>query len=64
MMLTTYSTMSGIIAQTEQLGADAAAMGQDFDAAKADDSFYLPRGGVFSNPDFQRVVKAVYVAGR
>ena len=56
MLLTTYSTMSGIIEQMEELGGDAAAMGQDFDAAQNDDSFYLPRG-VFDNPDFQRVMK-------
>jgi RND superfamily putative drug exporter len=56
MLLTTYSTMSGIIEQVEELGGDAAAMGQDFDAAQNDDSFYLPRG-VFDNPDFQRVMK-------
>jgi RND superfamily putative drug exporter len=48
--------MSGIIQQMEQLGGDVAAMGQDFDAAQNDDSFYLPRG-VFDNPDFQRVMK-------
>ena len=36
--------MSGIIEQMEELGGDAAAMGQDFDAAQNDDSFYLPRG--------------------
>jgi RND superfamily putative drug exporter len=56
MLLTTYSTMSGIIEQVKELGGDAAAMGQDFDAAQNDDSFYLPRG-VFDNPDFQRVMK-------
>jgi putative drug exporter of the RND superfamily len=55
-LLTTYSTMSGIIEQMEELGGDAAAMGQDFDAAQNDDSFYLPRG-VLDNPDFQRVMK-------
>jgi putative drug exporter of the RND superfamily len=55
-LLTTYSTMNGIIEQMEQLGGDVAAMGQDFDAAQNDDSFYLPRG-VFDNPDFQRVMK-------
>ena len=55
-LLTTYSTMSGIIEQTEELGGGAAAMGQDFDAAQNDDSFYLPQG-VFDNPDFQRVMK-------
>jgi len=56
MTLTMHSTMSGIIDQMEKLGGDAAAMGQDFDAAQSDDSFYLPRE-VFDNPDFQRVVK-------
>ena len=56
MLLTTHSTMSGIIEQMEELGGGAAAMGQDFDAAQNDDSFYLPRG-VFDNPDFQRVMK-------
>jgi len=55
-LLTTYSTMSGIIQQMEELGGDAAAMGQDFDAAQNDDSFYLPRG-VFDNADFERVMK-------
>jgi len=55
-LLTTYSTMSGIVEQMEEIGGDAAAMGHDFDAAQNDDSFYLPRG-VFDNPDFQRVVK-------
>ena len=55
-LLTTYSTMSGIIEQMEEVGGDAAAMGPDFDAAQNDDSFYLPRG-VFDNPDFQRVMK-------
>jgi RND superfamily putative drug exporter len=56
MLLTTYSTTSGIIEQIEALGENSAAMGQDFDAARNDDSFYLPRG-VFDNPDFQRVMK-------
>jgi RND superfamily putative drug exporter len=56
MMRTTYSTMSGILEQTEQLGTNAAAMGQDFDAAKIGESFYLPRE-VFDDPEFQRVVK-------
>ncbi|MDQ1605535.1 MAG: putative drug exporter of the superfamily, partial [Actinomycetota bacterium] len=54
-MLAAYSTMSGIVEQTEELGGYAADMGQDFDAAQNDDSFYLPRG-VFDNPDFQRVM--------
>jgi RND superfamily putative drug exporter len=56
MVLTTHSTMSGIISQIEELGENATAMGQDFDAAKNDDSFYLPRSA-FTNPDFERVMK-------
>ena len=56
MMLTMHSTMSGIVDEMEKLGGDATAMGQDFDAAQNDDTFYLPRGA-FDNPDFQRVIK-------
>lgn len=57
MMLTMHSTMSGVIGQMEEFGGDAAAMGQDFDAAQNDDSFYLPQG-VFDNPEFQRVLNS------
>jgi len=56
MVLTMHSTMSGMLDQVDELSTDATAMGKDFDAAKSDDSFYLPRG-VFDNPDFQRVMK-------
>ena len=56
MVLSTHSTMSGILDQADHLSADSTAMGKDFDAAKSDDSFYLPRE-VFANPDFQRVMK-------
>jgi putative drug exporter of the RND superfamily len=56
MVLTTHSTMSGMLAQVDQLSDDATAMGQDFDAAKSDDSFYLPRSA-FDNADFQRILK-------
>ena len=55
MMLTMHSTMSGMVDEMEKLSGDATAMGQDFDAAQNDDSFYLPRGA-FDNPDFQRVI--------
>jgi RND superfamily putative drug exporter len=55
-LLTTYSTMSGIVQQMDELGGDAVAMGQDFDAAQNDDSFYLPRR-VFDNAEFERVMK-------
>jgi putative drug exporter of the RND superfamily len=56
MMLTMHSTMSGMFAQMDDSNQDATAMGKDFDAAKNDDSFYLPPE-VFKNPDFQRIMK-------
>jgi len=56
MVLTFHSTMTGMLDQADQLSGGATAMGKDFDAAKTDDSFYLPRE-VFANPDFQRVEK-------
>jgi putative drug exporter of the RND superfamily len=56
MLLTMHSTMSGMFDQVDELSDDVTAMGKDFDAAKTDDSFYLPRE-VFANPDFQRVMK-------
>ena len=55
-LLTTHSTMSGILGQVEDLSAGAAAMGQDFDAAQIADSFYLPREAL-ENPDFQKVMQ-------
>ncbi len=56
MMLTMHSTMSGIFAQMDDGNQDPTAMGKDFDAAKNDDSFYLPPE-VFKNQDFQRIMK-------
>lgn len=56
MVLTMHSTMSGMLDQANQLSDDATAMGQDFDAARSDESFYLPREA-FDNPDFQRILK-------
>ena len=56
MMLTMHSTMSGIFAQMDDGSQDPTAMGKDFDAAKNDDSFYLPPE-VFKNQDFQRIMK-------
>jgi RND superfamily putative drug exporter len=56
MMLTMHSTMSGIMAQQDESGQNASAMGRDFDNAENDDSFYLP-ADVFENADFQRIVK-------
>ncbi|MGV0838494.1 MMPL/RND family transporter [Mycolicibacterium thermoresistibile] len=55
MTLTMHSTMSGLIAQMNQAGSDASAMGRAFDAAQNDDTFYLPPE-VFDNPDFQRAM--------
>ncbi|MCV7315273.1 RND family transporter [Mycolicibacillus parakoreensis] len=56
MMLTMHSTMSGMYDQMEELGKDSTEMGKAFDAAKNDDSFYLPPE-IFDNPDFQRGLK-------
>jgi putative drug exporter of the RND superfamily len=56
MVLTLHSTMNGMLDQVDSLSNDVSAMGKDFDAAKTDDSFYLPREA-FDNPDFQRVIK-------
>ncbi|WP_211699242.1 RND family transporter [Mycobacterium spongiae] len=55
MVLTFHSTMTGIFDQMEELSDNATAMGKDFDAAKNDDSFYLPPE-VFENKDFQRAM--------
>ncbi len=55
MMLTMHSTMSGMFDQMEEMSDNATAMGKAFDAAKNDDSFYLPPE-VFENPDFKRAI--------
>ena len=55
MMLTMHSTMSGIFAQMDEMSDNATAMGHAFDAAKNDDSFYLPPE-VFKNADFKRAM--------
>ena len=57
MMLTMYSTMSGTFSVMDDANENATAMGQAFDAAKNDDSFYLPPE-VFQNPDFQRAMSS------
>jgi RND superfamily putative drug exporter len=56
MMLTMHSTMSGMLDQMSDSSGNATAMGKAFDAAKNDDSFYLPPE-VFKNEDFKRVMK-------
>ena len=55
MMLTMSSTMSGIFGQMDEMNGNATAMGKAFDAAKNDDSFYLPPE-VFNNSDFKRIM--------
>ncbi|MEV3903894.1 RND family transporter [Mycobacterium sp. NPDC050551] len=55
MSLTMYSTMSGISAQMDEQTTEVSAMGQAFDAARNDDSFFLPPE-VFDNPDFKRAM--------
>jgi len=57
MMLTTHSTMSGMFSEMDDMSDNATAMGQAFDAAKNDDSFYLPPE-VFKNADFQRAMNS------
>jgi len=57
MMLTMHSTMSGTFGQMDESNQNVNAMGQAFDAAKNDDSFYLPPE-VFQNPDFQRAMSS------
>ena len=54
--LTNYATTSGINDQTAAALQNATAMGQAFDAAKNDDSFYLPPEA-FTNSEFQRGLK-------
>jgi putative drug exporter of the RND superfamily len=54
-ILRMHSTMSGIFTEMDESTQSATAMGQAFDAAKNDDSFYLP-AEVFQNPDFQRAM--------
>ncbi len=57
MMLTMHSTMSGFLSEMDEATQNVTAMGQAFDAAKNDDSFYLPPE-VFNNPDFQRAMNS------
>ncbi len=55
-MLTMQSTMGGLQDQMQAMQDNATAMGQAFDAAKNDDSFYLPPE-VFENEEFKRGMK-------
>ncbi|OBI26230.1 hypothetical protein A5709_07525 [Mycobacterium sp. E1386] len=55
MLLTSYSTMNGTLGQMENQKENATAMGATFDAAKDDDSFYLPPD-IFKNEDFKKAM--------
>src|SRR5271163_2504340 len=55
-MVATHSTMAGIQAHQQELAQGSTLMGNYFDEAKNDDSFYLPPE-VFKNPDFERGLK-------
>ena len=57
MLLKMHSTMSGTFDLLDDSNLNTTAMGQAFDAAQDDDSFYLPPE-VFQNPDFQRAMSA------
>ncbi|CAJ1498271.1 MMPL family transporter [[Mycobacterium] kokjensenii] len=52
-LLSMHSSFSGLVTQMARMTDTAAAMGQAFDASKADDYFYLPPEA-FDNPDFQK----------
>ncbi|WP_029106494.1 MMPL family transporter [Mycobacterium sp. URHD0025] len=56
MMLTMQATNGGLQDQMAAMQDNSTAMGQAFDAAKNDDSFYLPPE-TFDNPDFKRGMK-------
>ncbi len=56
MMLTMHSSMSSLYDQMDVMSQNSTAMGKAFDAAKNDDSFYIPPE-VFDNPDFKRGLK-------
>jgi RND superfamily putative drug exporter len=57
MLLTMHSTMEGTFGVMDDSTQDVTAMGQAYDAANNDDSFYLPKE-VFENPDFQRAMSS------
>ncbi|RZT12489.1 RND superfamily putative drug exporter [Mycobacterium sp. BK558] len=59
MMLTTYATMGGFYDQMDELTRNSTEMGKAFDAARNDDSFYLPPE-VFDNKDFQRAMESFF----
>jgi RND superfamily putative drug exporter len=54
--MTNYATQSGLYDQSAAALQNATALGAAFDAAKTDDSFYVPPEA-FSNSEFQRGLK-------
>ncbi|MEB3048715.1 MMPL family transporter [Mycolicibacter sp. MYC123] len=56
LMLTNYSTISGMYERMAAMTENSTAMGKAFDTAKNDDFFYLPPEA-FDSPDFQRGLK-------
>jgi RND superfamily putative drug exporter len=56
LVMSNYATTNGQNEQSAEALKNATALGQAFDAAKNDDSFYLPPE-VFDNPNFQRGLK-------
>ncbi len=57
MMQTMYATMSGTIDASQSAGESTNAMGQAFDEARDDDSFFLPPE-VFENADFKKAMSS------
>ncbi len=55
-MLTMYQTQKGIQDQMSAMQDNSSAMGEAFDAARNDDSFYLPPE-TFDNPEFKTGMK-------
>ncbi|OBB23894.1 hypothetical protein A5792_31450 [Mycolicibacterium peregrinum] len=59
MTLTMHSTMMGTFDLMDEMGANATAMGEAFDAARNDDTFYLPPE-VLQNEDFKRAMNLFF----
>jgi RND superfamily putative drug exporter len=55
-LMSNYATTRGLNDQQEAVSDNATAMGEAFDKAKNDDTFYLPPEA-FQSPDFQRGLK-------
>jgi putative drug exporter of the RND superfamily len=55
-IMSNYATTKGLNDQQEALSDNATAMGEAFDKAKNDDTFYLPPEA-FQSPDFKRGLK-------